>query len=85
MPYIDQKRRDEIHDGTDPELRSPGELTYILYLACLDYLKDKDRPIRYADLAEVLGAISATNQEFYRRVVAPYEDKKIAENGDVTA
>lgn len=30
-----------------------------------------------------IGALEAAKLEFYRRVVAPYEDKKIFDNGDV--
>ncbi len=33
--------------------------------------------------AEVLGALSATQQEFYRRIAVPYEDRKRKENGEV--
>jgi hypothetical protein len=38
---------------------------------------------RYQQIAEVMGALAATQAEFYRRVAAPYEDRKIEENGDV--
>jgi len=30
-----------------------------------------------------MGALNGANQEFYRVVVAPYEDAKISENGSV--
>jgi hypothetical protein len=46
------------------------------------YLKDKGE-IRYARLNEVIGAIDCAKLELYRRIAAPYEDKKITENGDV--
>jgi hypothetical protein len=32
---------------------------------------------------DVVGALDGAKAEFQRRVVAPYEDKKIRENGDV--
>jgi hypothetical protein len=31
----------------------------------------------------VLGAMEAAKLEFYRRIVSPYEDEKIALHGDV--
>ena len=34
-------------------------------------------------MADVRGAIHACQTEFYRRLIAPYEDQKIKENGDV--
>lgn len=37
----------------------------------------------YARLERAVGMISSVKTEFERRVVAPYEDTKIYENGDV--
>lgn len=37
----------------------------------------------YADCNEVIGMLECCKAEYYRREVAPYEDKKIIENGDV--
>lgn len=37
----------------------------------------------YLDKVQVLRALKDAKLEFYRRVVAPYEDLKIKENGDV--
>lgn len=78
MPYLEERKRSLV-DGTGVTTTS-GELTYRLYVACLKHLPHE---YRYGDLNEILGCLEATKQEFYRRVVAPYEDKKIAENGDV--
>lgn len=36
-----------------------------------------------SEMGDLLGAIEAAKLEFYRRVAAPYEDKKCMENGDV--
>jgi hypothetical protein len=78
-PYIPQERRKEIDDqGAEPS--NTGELTYLLYRACLDYLPSDPR---FADYSEVMAALECAKLEFYRRRVAPYEDTKIAESGDV--
>lgn len=37
----------------------------------------------YATANELMGMLECVKQEFYRRQVAPYEDKKIGENGDL--
>ena len=40
-------------------------------------------PLRYYHLNRAVGVLECIKQEYYRRVVAPYEDKKIEESGDV--
>jgi hypothetical protein len=57
-----------------------GHLTWVFYRAALDALPESPR---YRDYHAVIGALEAAKLEFYRRQVAPYEDGKIAENGDV--
>ena len=37
----------------------------------------------YADMNAVMGVLESAKAEFYRRVVAPYEDKAIEKNGDI--
>jgi hypothetical protein len=77
MPYI----RPEERAAARPDTNDPGALTYLIYRLCLDALPDEPR---YRDFHAVLGALEAAKLEFYRRQVAPYEDGKIRENGDVT-
>jgi hypothetical protein len=42
-----------------------------------------DKKPSYSFGNELMGALECIKQEFYRRKLAPYEDKKIEENGDV--
>jgi hypothetical protein len=77
MPYI----RPEARASARPDTADVGELTYLLYKLCLDALPEAPR---YRDFHAVIGALEAAKLEFYRRQVAPYEDGKIRENGDVT-
>ena len=37
----------------------------------------------YTDLNAAIGMLECAKQELYRRRLAPYEDEKIKENGDV--
>ncbi len=76
MPYIPQYTRGHTIPNTD----HPGELTYELYLLCLSALPPDPH---YADFAVVLGCLEATKLELYRQRIAPYEDAKKEENGDV--
>jgi len=38
---------------------------------------------RYETMNTVVGALESCKVEYQRRIVAPYEDKKIQENGEV--
>ncbi len=85
MPYVHQSNRDKLDPAIDalaalidPEHRA-GELNYIVTRLMLA-LKGE---ARYKDLNELVGMLECCKQEFYRRHIAPYEDTKITENGDV--
>lgn len=80
MPYIKPERRKAILAGAKPE--DAGELNFAITALVDRYLEDKGE-LRYAHLNEVIGAIDCAKLELYRRVAAPYEDQKAAENGDV--
>lgn len=81
MPYIQQGDR----IGLDNDYRKPrsaGELNYALTGIVLEYIEGKGEGYQtYCDIEGVLGHIS---KELYRRRVAPYEEVKIKENGDVS-
>lgn len=79
MPYLKQGDRYYVDEYQDPT--QPGELTYLLTQVIRKYV-NRCGP-RFAIFAEVIGCLEATKLEFYRRIVAPYEDEKIHVNGDV--
>ncbi len=80
MPYIKPSRRHEISIiGAAPE--TPGELNYYLTTAINDY--KITQKLSYQTINDILGALEGAKLEFYRRVVVPYENTKMAENGDV--
>jgi len=81
MPYIKEERRKDL-DKYDLVPRDPGELNYTIIQDILEYLGLKDE-LHYADYNEVIGVLECVKQELYRRLIAPYEDKKKEENGDV--
>lgn len=87
-PYLPLERRAELsppqYAGRPPApMQGPGDLTYLLTETCLDYLRHLGAEPCFADYADILGALEATKLEFYRRLVAGYEDQKRAQNGDV--
>jgi len=79
MPYIKQDRRDAIKVGDWPE--TAGELNYVFTVIALAYWK---RHHNYQGINDIVGALEGAKMEFYRRRVVFYEDRKIAENGDVS-
>jgi len=85
MPYIDKENRkkfmfieSELDNLNKYDVLTAGELQYMIALA-IKYM----RPERYQHMNDIMGALAGAQMEFYRRHVAPYEDTKISENGDV--
>jgi hypothetical protein len=87
MPYIDQASRKNI----EPELKAlikklqdipadkiDGNVNY-----CVSRMLKGLYPPSYFNYNRMMGVMACVQQEIYRRLVAPYEDKKIKENGDV--
>lgn len=79
MPYERPDRRRELDEGRAPQ--RPGELNYVVTRLIDQYLRDRGG-LRYAQINEVIGVLECAKLELYRRLAAPYEDRKIAENGD---
>jgi hypothetical protein len=80
MPYINPKYR-ATYTPSFNTASMPGELNYQIIVLVDAYIKDHG--LSYGTLNEVIGVIGCANMEVYRRMGAPYEDKKLAENGDV--
>jgi hypothetical protein len=79
MPYITKKEREDLLNGAP--IQTAGQLNYCITKMIKDYLSNKK--FNYQVINDVVGALDGAKVEFQRRVVAPYEDKKITENGDV--
>jgi len=80
MPYVTAEARVRLDKGGKPE--TAGELNYAITRLVDEYLVQKGG-LRYAHLNEVIGVLECAKLELYRRVAAPYEDKKLTETGDV--
>jgi len=83
MPYIPQENRERLDwliDNLAAELSTmgiTGNLNYFLFRLA------KKICHRYKDYAAFEGDCQQSLKEIYRRLAAPYEDKKIKENGDI--
>ncbi len=88
MPYIKQQDRPPIDTLIQPLIERLKSLPLEQQDGALNYavtkiLKDIYEP-SYFNYNRAMGVLSAIQAEWYRRDVAPYEDTKIAENGDVS-
>ncbi len=87
MPYITRDRRasyDNAIAGLSAAIAEDtpdGDMNYII-TRLLDGWLSK-RGLSYTAIADVVKVLETAKLEFYRRVAAPYEDEKIAVNGDV--
>lgn len=87
MPYIKQEQRDKL----DPSIRllikslqeDKDNLDGNFNYAVTRLLKSLYSPPKYATYARAMGALVCIQQEFYRKVVAPYENIKEEENGKI--
>jgi hypothetical protein len=80
VPYIVPGERHE----PKPVTGGPGDLNYTITRLCDQYIIARGG-VSYTLLNEVIGVLECAKQELYRRVAAPYEDKKLQANGDVYA
>lgn len=82
MPYIKQDRREGLIKVTEAMIRArivaDGDLNYVLYWYCKNRIKPS-----YNEYKNFIGELRQCATEIERRLLAPYEDKKIKENGDV--
>lgn len=79
MPYLSKEDQRILMEEKDVPT-TPGELNFLVTMLCKEYLGETPR---YQNYNDVIGALEACKLELYARLVRPYEEKKITENGDV--
>ena len=88
MPYIkreDRRKYTRIIEELaqlipQDRMARPGHMNYLVSMLIH---KVYGTEMRYSDHNEVVGVLNCIVDEFYRRKTAPYEDIKIAEEGDL--
>lgn len=80
MPYISTDDRHSLDWGG--ACKNAGQLNYAITKEIISFLFRNGLP-KYQDYNDAIGVLECAKMELYRRSVAPYEDKKIQENGDV--
>ena len=77
MPYIDKQFR--LNVLVQPI--GPGELDYQLTMCVIEYLNRTGH--NFLVMNSIVGVLDNVKNEFQRRIMHPYEDKKKELNGDV--
>lgn len=87
MPYVKREQRPAIDQLIEPLINHLKSLPTEDQDGSLNYavtkIIKKIYPQKYFHLNRALGVLTAITHELYRRIIAPYEDTKILENGDV--
>lgn len=87
MPYIKKEQRPDIDKIIDPLISHLKSLPLEEQDGSLNYAVTKIiknvYPQKYFYYNRALGVLTAITHELYRKIIGPYEDIKIAENGDV--
>ena len=60
-----------------------GALNYIVFSIVREWFSLQTRELSYFELASIIGTIDCSKEEIRRRILNPYEDKKMKDNGDV--
>ena len=82
MPYIKQEDRPKmdviIDDMVKFGVRANGKLNYILFKFCKENVEPS-----YNNYKNFCGELRQCATEIERKILAPYEDLKIKENGEI--
>jgi hypothetical protein len=89
MPYIKKDQRYQLAADLDKLVSTmnnmgddarKGVLNYVITKIALGVI---GKEMKYGKVNDVVGAMECCKLELYRRLAAPYEEKKAIENGDV--
>ena len=87
MPYIKERDREKLDPLIDLLLKEidseVGKGNYVITKIAQRIAGKYTVYHSYTSLNSAIGMLECAKMEYYRRLVAPYEDLKIKENGDV--
>lgn len=82
MPYIKKDDRFKFFLSiSNADIQTAGEFNYVITMLAKSYINRLGK--NYQHYNDIIGALEGCKLELYRRSIAPYEDVKIEENGDV--
>ena len=87
LPYIKQEDRPQYDEAVENLVKVldqngwvDGHFNYVVSAIIKKWFESNKR---YTTANSIMGVVDCIGKEFYRRHIAPYEDEKIEENGDV--
>jgi Mg/Co/Ni transporter MgtE len=85
MPYISKNRRAKLDADIEKLAKQLtamgiGDTVYAIYKLLKLVYGDT---LNFYTKAQALAVLESAKLEYYRRIIAPYEDEKIMESGDV--
>ena len=84
MPYITNKEKEKfikLINNLVIYINSKGDLNYVICELVGQYIAQTG--VSYTKMSEKIDAVHDAETELRRRLLDPYEDKKIIDNGDV--
>jgi len=82
MPYVKQQKRKNLNKivslMAEQKIKADGDLNYILFTYCKKFISPN-----YNNYKNYIGELNECINEIRRRLLSPYEDLKIKENGDI--
>jgi len=84
MPYIEDEMKKEMKDAIDDLsiwIHSKGDLNYVICELVGRFILDDN--LTYTKISEKIDAVHDAETELRRRILIPYENIKIDQNGDV--
>ena len=90
MPYITKSKREELDKQLQGLLLNldqlnVGELNYVISNILNHYIRQKfdSNQFNYELCNSLIGVLECAKLELYRKIITPYEEKKIKENGNL--
>jgi hypothetical protein len=84
MPYVNSQSRNALQKRAEKlskDCETGGDLNFVVTVMLHRWLYDHGT--RYVELNKLMGVLECAKEEFYAKVVRPYEDQKIKQNGDI--
>ena len=94
MPYTKEEYREEVDNAVSDiinylnlcsDREVDGDINYIITRIVVEGCLGADGKMSYTRGSNMIKALECSKLEIYRRLLGPYEDAKVFENGDVSS
>ncbi|MFW6242766.1 MAG: DUF6899 family protein [bacterium] len=84
MPYLKKEKRNKFDHALlilNEEIENGADINYCITKLCILFIKKFGK--NYKNLSECISSMECAKNEFYRKQIAPYENLKERENGEI--